>query len=193
MIFTSDNGYYHGEHRLGDKRSAYEESMRVPMLVRYPKLGANGEVVDTAVINIDIAPTMLDYAGVTPRLRCRAAVGGPCWKANANWRRTFFYCYSSRVRMVRTPNAPMAVAQRKSLTMGQWERRMGRNCSHPKADPYEMKNLINDQAHAELRKPWKPIMTARHGPSKFQIPSFADKPPLEVTRFATDASGVSIR
>ena len=65
VVFTSDNGYYLGEHNLGDKRSAYEESMRIPMLVRYPKLGeqARGKTVDKMVLNLDIAPTFLDLAG----------------------------------------------------------------------------------------------------------------------------------
>src|SRR4029079_18357371 len=59
VVFTSDNGYYLGEHRSGDKRSAYDESMRIPLLVRYPKLGdrARGKTVDQMALNLDLAPT----------------------------------------------------------------------------------------------------------------------------------------
>src|SRR5439155_13040986 len=64
VIFTSDNGYYFGEHGLGDKRSAYEESMRIPMLIRYPGKIPAGKVIDQMVTNVDVAPTLLDFAGV---------------------------------------------------------------------------------------------------------------------------------
>jgi arylsulfatase A-like enzyme len=64
VIYTSDNGFYLGEHGLGDKRSAYDESLRVPFLVRYPALAAaRGRVVDEMVLNLDLAPSLLDLAG----------------------------------------------------------------------------------------------------------------------------------
>ncbi len=56
VVYTSDNGYYLGEHCSGDKRSVYEESLRIPMLVRYPRLFGKGLVVDEMVLNIDLAP-----------------------------------------------------------------------------------------------------------------------------------------
>src|SRR5262245_6916459 len=64
VIFASDNGYYLGEHSLGDKRSAYEESLRIPFLLRYPRLANAGTTVDAMVLNVDLAPTFLDYANV---------------------------------------------------------------------------------------------------------------------------------
>ena len=64
VVYTSDNGYYLGEHCSGDKRSLYEESIRIPMLVRYPRLFAKGRVIDEMVVNIDLAPTFLDVAGI---------------------------------------------------------------------------------------------------------------------------------
>jgi arylsulfatase A-like enzyme len=63
VCFSSDNGYYLGEHGLGDKRSAYEEAMRVPMLVRYPRLVVQGRTDDRMVLNVDPAATFLDLAG----------------------------------------------------------------------------------------------------------------------------------
>lgn len=64
VLFTSDNGYFWGEHGLGDKRAAYEESIRIPMVARYPKLIRRGAKADEMALNIDIAPTMLEAAGV---------------------------------------------------------------------------------------------------------------------------------
>ena len=64
VVYSSDNGYYLGEHGLGDKRSLYEESLRIPMLVRYPRLFPQGKTLDEIVLNLDLAPTLLDLAGV---------------------------------------------------------------------------------------------------------------------------------
>ena len=64
VIYISDNGYYLGEHGLGDKRSAYEESMRVPFLIRYPAGQGPARDVAELALNIDIAPTLLDLAGL---------------------------------------------------------------------------------------------------------------------------------
>src|SRR4051812_33040942 len=67
IIVASDNGYYLGEHGLSDKRSAYDESMRVPLLVRMPESKTRrGITSDALVLNIDYAPTILDLAGAPP-------------------------------------------------------------------------------------------------------------------------------
>ena len=67
IIYTGDQGFYLGEHDYMDKRWAYEESMKMPFIVRYPKTIKPGEI-DAIVENIDYAPTMLDFAGVaTPK------------------------------------------------------------------------------------------------------------------------------
>jgi arylsulfatase A-like enzyme len=63
IIYTGDQGFYLGEHDYMDKRWAYEESMRMPFIVRYPKTIKKAEI-DAIVENIDYAPTMLDFAGV---------------------------------------------------------------------------------------------------------------------------------
>jgi N-acetylglucosamine-6-sulfatase len=65
FIYTSDNGYFWGEHRLVDKRYFYEESIRIPMIVRYPRLISDpGRRADQMVLNVDIAPTLLALAGL---------------------------------------------------------------------------------------------------------------------------------
>jgi N-acetylglucosamine-6-sulfatase len=63
VIFTSDNGHLSGEHGLWDKRAAYEESIRIPLIMRYPKLARPNTVNEEMVLNIDLAPTLLDLAG----------------------------------------------------------------------------------------------------------------------------------
>jgi arylsulfatase A-like enzyme len=68
LVFTSDNGLFHGEHRLSQvKRHIYEESIRVPLMMRGPGIPV-GERVSDPVINADLAPTIVDVANATPGL-----------------------------------------------------------------------------------------------------------------------------
>ena len=64
IIYSSDNGYFMGEHTFLDKRLAYENSMRVPMLIRFPKKIKKGKIIKEQCLNIDVAPTILDLAGI---------------------------------------------------------------------------------------------------------------------------------
>jgi len=64
VVYTSDQGFYLGEHGWYDKRFMYEESLRMPLLIRYPARLAAGQTVDELVLNLDFAPTLLDFAGV---------------------------------------------------------------------------------------------------------------------------------
>jgi N-acetylglucosamine-6-sulfatase len=64
IVYMGDNGFAFGEHGLIDKRTAYEESMRVPLLMHCPELFRAGTKVDEVVANIDIAPTLLNVAGL---------------------------------------------------------------------------------------------------------------------------------
>lgn len=65
VIYAGDNGYFWGEHRLVDKRWAYEESIRIPFIVRYPRVVSDpGRVAEQMVLNIDLAPTLLEAAGL---------------------------------------------------------------------------------------------------------------------------------
>ena len=66
VIYMGDNGFAFGEHGLIDKRTAYEESMRVPMVMQCPELFSGGKKVPQVVANLDIAPTVLAAAGLQP-------------------------------------------------------------------------------------------------------------------------------
>ena len=81
IAFVSDNGYFFGEHRIRtEKYLAYEEAIRVPMLIRWPAgMGTPGAEVDAPVANIDLAPTFLSLAGAPPCAhgRCRVMDGRP--------------------------------------------------------------------------------------------------------------------
>jgi N-acetylglucosamine-6-sulfatase len=67
VIFTSDHGYFYGEHGLGpERRLAYEESVRIPLLVRYPRLFPAGSRPAKFALSVDVAATTLALAGVQP-------------------------------------------------------------------------------------------------------------------------------
>lgn len=93
VVYAGDNGHFFGEHGLYDKRLAYEESIRIPFFVRYPGLVRNaGRRVQEMVLNIDLAPTLLDAAGipVPPYMQGRSAV--PLLRNMKNrWRSSFLY------------------------------------------------------------------------------------------------------
>ncbi|MBK9171162.1 MAG: sulfatase [Bryobacterales bacterium] len=95
VIFTSDNGYFLGEYGWYDKRFMYEPSLRVPLVLRYPRLGFRGEIIERMVSNIDFAPTILDLAGlpVPETMQGRSLrpllTGAP----PADWRTSHYYAY----------------------------------------------------------------------------------------------------
>lgn len=95
IIYTGDQGFMLGEHDYQDKRWMYEESMRMPFLIRYPKSIPAGSRTDAIVENVDFAPTMLDFAGVkTPdymqgrsfKIICEGADEPSDWKKAAYYR-----------------------------------------------------------------------------------------------------------
>jgi arylsulfatase A-like enzyme len=94
VIYMGDNGFAWGEHGLIDKRQFYEESVRVPMLVRAPGLVEGGKVIDRMVQNIDIAPTLLDWMGVPKAAQMAGHSFIPLLRGEpAEWREQIFYEY----------------------------------------------------------------------------------------------------
>lgn len=149
VVFTSDNGYYLGEHGLGDKRTAYEEAMRIPMLVRWPASSKAGRTIDELVLNIDIAPTFLEMAGVPVPAGMQGRSWVPLLAGQANeWRKSFFYEYfqergfgAPTVLAVRTAKAKLI----KYPGHDEWT-----ELFDLQADRYETKNLAADPAYREL-------------------------------------------
>ncbi|MDH3648688.1 MAG: sulfatase [Saprospiraceae bacterium] len=96
VIYTSDQGFYLGEHGWYDKRFMYEESLRMPLVMRFPHRIEPGQIIDRIVLNLDFAPTLLDYAGVDipddfqgRSLRVLAESDGPV----DDWRTSMYYHY----------------------------------------------------------------------------------------------------
>ncbi len=150
IVFAGDNGYFLGEHGLNTKRLIYESSIRIPMLVRYPKLVKAGSKVDGTVLNIDLAATFLELAGVKSPESVQGSSMLPVLQGKAG-RKSFLYEY---FREESLPGMPLMLG----VVSGRWK-----YCSYPdmndieelydvKSDPNELTNLSQDPAHAEKLK-----------------------------------------
>ena len=95
IIYASDNGFLWGEHRLYDKRWAYEESIRIPFLIRAPELiKTPGKEISEMVLNIDLAPTILDLAGISiPKTMQGRSLKPLLQGKDIAWRNSFLYEY----------------------------------------------------------------------------------------------------
>lgn len=96
IVYTSDQGFYMGEHGWFDKRFMYEESFRTPLIISWPGHVAPGTVCDELVQNIDYAPTLLDVAGVEiPATMCGVPLSPlfAAGEAPENWRDDLYYHY----------------------------------------------------------------------------------------------------
>lgn len=95
VIYTSDQGFFLGEHGWYDKRFMYEESLRMPFLVRYPREVPPGSVNPRIILNVDFAPTLLDYAGVTVPSAFQGRSFRPLLQGQtpADWQQSFYYRY----------------------------------------------------------------------------------------------------
>lgn len=176
LVFASDNGYYLGEHERGDKRSAYDESLRIPLLLRYPRLTKKGALVDAMVLNIDLAPTFLDLAGVpVPK-----EMQGKSWRplldgSSVAWRDAWFYEYFQERAF---PGTPTILAVRtddaKLITYpghAEWT-----EVFDLKNDPYEIANLAGDPAHRDLRQKLEAELERQKKAVGYAYPSYADFP-----------------
>lgn len=157
VFFISDNGFFRGEHRLGDKRSAYEESLRIPFMIRYPKVQPGPLLVNQMALNLDVAPTILDIAGVPipSSMQGRSLLPFLTGATPGDWRDSFLFSYNI------DPEFPMAavvphIGLRRSdgLKIVNYSDDPGWNelyDTNVGADPYEIINQFTSASHAGER------------------------------------------
>ena len=95
VIYTSDQGFFLGDHGWYDKRFMYEESLRMPFVIRYPREIAPGTVSDDMILNVDFAPTFLDYAGIDVPKEMQGSSFRPVLEERtpAGWQQGMYYRY----------------------------------------------------------------------------------------------------
>ena len=95
VVYTSDQGFYLGEHGWFDKRFMYEESLSMPLVIRYPKEIKGQQKLDEIILNLDFAPTFLDYAGIkVPKsMQGKSIRNLLSGKQKSKWRESMYYHY----------------------------------------------------------------------------------------------------
>jgi arylsulfatase A-like enzyme len=150
VVYASDQGWFLGEHGWFDKRFMYEESLRFPLLVRWPGVVEGGSESSAMVSNLDFAETFLDAAGVEVPFDMQGESLVPILKgvATPGWRRSFYYHYYeypgwhdvARHYGIRTETHKLI----HFYTLGEWE------LYDLVTDPDELQNVHADPANAEL-------------------------------------------
>jgi len=150
VIYSSDQGFYLGEHGWFDKRFMYEESFRTPLLVKWPGVTEAGSVTDKLVSNLDYAETMLDMAGVPipgdmQGVSLRPVLDGT---VDGTWRKSVYYRYYEHTQGHYVhPHEGVATERYKLIhfwRLGEWE------LYDLEADRSEMNNLYGDLAYADV-------------------------------------------
>jgi len=152
VIYMGDNGFMLGEHGLIDKRQAYEESMRVPMLAWAPGFIEPGTVIEENIMNIDFTPTILDLAG--GKMPENHVIDGQSFlpllagETVDDWRSTFVYQYFWENSFPHTPTTYAIRDDRYKFIYyhGVWDKN---ELYDLETDPQEMVNLINVPEHQE--------------------------------------------
>ena len=150
IVYMGDNGFSFGEHGLIDKRHAYEESMRVPLLVWAPGMVKPNSVMEQIIMNVDLAPTFLDLAGIAKPKQMQGfsfaeILGGK----SVTWQRDkVFYEYYWEAAFPQTPTTFAIRTERYKYIYynGIWDIN---ELYDLQADPYEMNNLIRDPAYQQ--------------------------------------------
>jgi arylsulfatase A-like enzyme len=152
VIFTTDNGYFHGEHGLADKWYPYEESIRVPLIVRDPRLPSAraGQVRDEQVLNVDLAPTILSAAGLPAPTGMQGADLAPLYRGTPApaWREDFFYEHPTiRNKSFIPASEALVTREWKYIRWPEYDREQLFNL---REDPREESDRIADPAAAEV-------------------------------------------
>jgi arylsulfatase A-like enzyme len=165
VVYTSDQGFYLGEHGMFDKRFMYEESLRMPFIVRYPREIKSGSVNDDIITNVDFAETFLDYAGlrIPKDMQGRSVRPLLQGKMPEDWPESMYYRYwmhgahfniaahfgvrTKRYKLIYYYGHPLnAKGTEGGPTVPEWE------LFDLKKDPYEMNSVYSSPEYADIVK-----------------------------------------
>lgn len=171
IVYMGDNGFSFGEHGLIDKRHFYEESAKVPFLIRCPDLFDGGKVLDPMIQNIDVAPTVLEVAGIRkPNHMPGSSIIPLLQGKEVKWRDKIFYEYYWEYDYPQTPTMHGVRTDRYKLIRyhGIWDTNEFYDL---KEDPNEIHNLIASPDHQEtIREMTEDIYDWLESTGGMQIP-----------------------
>jgi N-acetylglucosamine-6-sulfatase len=176
IVYMGDNGFAFGEHGLIDKRTAYEESMRVPLLARCPEMFQGGRRVDQVVANIDLMPTFLGAAGLEAPPECAGASWLPLGQGHSvQWRNELLYEYYWERNFPQTPTVHAVRGDRYKFIRyhGVWDMD---ELYDLQDDPVELHNLIYSPAHQQIAQQMRArLFAVLEKTGGMQIPLYPDR------------------
>jgi arylsulfatase A-like enzyme len=153
VVYTSDQGFYVGEHGWFDKRFMYEESLRTPLVIRWPGVIEPGRVEPRMVSNVDFAETFLEAAGVKVPSDMQGRSLMPLLRGESppDWRSSFYYHYYEGAERVHHVHKHEGVTNGRAklihfYPLGEWE------LYDLEKDPHELSNVYGRPEYAELQK-----------------------------------------
>ena len=187
VVYTSDQGFFLGEHGWFDKRWIFEESLKTPLLVRWPGVTKPGSVNDSIVSNLDYGETILDACGVQPPPEMQGRSMRPVLEGQTppDWRKAFYYHYYEHPGPHNVPKQYGVITDQYKLVYfyepdeNYWE------LFDLKADPHELKSVYDDPNYASVRKE----LHARLDALRTQLKEPAQDPPDSMIPAKGQAAG----
>ncbi|WP_210469770.1 sulfatase [Sporosarcina sp. 6E9] len=169
IIYTSDQGFFLGDHGWFDKRFMYEESLRMPLMIRYPRVIKPGSVTKDFALNVDFSETFLDYAGIEIPEEMQGRSLRPVLEGNTpdDWQTSMYYRYWEHLSLEHRVGAHYGVRTHDYKLIYYYGEALGsaHASDEPRTpewelfdlnkDPYEMNNVYDDPAYAEIVKELK--------------------------------------
>jgi N-acetylglucosamine-6-sulfatase len=157
IMLMGDNGYFYGEHGLSEERRlAYEESIRVPLLIRYPPKVRSGSKPAAETLTIDIAPTILDLAAAKPLAGIDGRSVVPLFSASQTppgWRHSFLIEYTTDIVFPRIVAMGYDAVRNERFKFIRYRELKGMNELYDlRHDPFELTNLMNDKSSLDIRR-----------------------------------------
>jgi arylsulfatase len=153
VIVIGDNGYFHGDRGLADKWYPYEQALRVPLIVRDPRLPAarRGAAIDRFALNIDVAPSVIAAAGLPVPGVMQGQDLSPLYLSDpgAGWRDEFFYEHPTITSRDRIPASQAVI--RRDWKYVYWPEFQYEQLFDLTRDRHEVRNLADDPGHATER------------------------------------------
>ncbi len=164
VVYTSDQGFFLGDHGWFDKRLMYEESLSMPFIVRYPRVVAPGSSTEAMALNVDVAPTFLELAGldVPSDMQGRSLVPLLSGEEPDDWRRSMYYRYWMHGDRIHRVPAHYGVRTETHKLICYYNDPLGQPGAHGPvaptewelfdllADPLETTNVIDDERYAAV-------------------------------------------
>jgi arylsulfatase len=152
ILFTTDNGYYHAEHGLADKFYAHQESVRVPLIIKDPRMNKDliGTKNEELTLSIDLAPTLLQVGNLDIPDRMQGVDMSPLYtgtkkgteKIKTEWRKGFYYEYPGIYKSI--AHIPVQALVRKDYKYIYWPTKNYEELFHLPSDQYEEHDLARN-------------------------------------------------